>query len=67
MRVSLSLRGEDVEFLDAYANAHVLPSRSAVVREAINLLRRVDLSRDYADAWDEWQQSGDAGLWETTA
>ena len=66
MKVSVSLPGEDVAFLDAYANAHAFPSRSAVVHEAIKALRLDDLHDDYRDAWDEWTESGEANLWDIT-
>ena len=45
MRVSLSvsLPDEDVEFIDRYRAAHGEPSRSAVVRKALALLREDEL------------------------
>ena len=67
MKVSVSLPGEDVEFLDAYADAHSFPSRSAVVQQAIRALRLGELSDAYAPAWEEWASSGEAALWEPTA
>jgi Arc/MetJ-type ribon-helix-helix transcriptional regulator len=66
MKVSVSLPGEDVEFLDAYARTHAYPSRSAVVHQAIHAFRLVELNEAYREAWDEWQESVDAELWETT-
>jgi Arc/MetJ-type ribon-helix-helix transcriptional regulator len=66
MKVSVSLPGEDVEFLDAYADAHAFRSRSAVVHEAIDMLRLGDLDGAYRDAWGEWTESGEADLWDTT-
>lgn len=65
MKVSVSLPGEDVEFLDAYANAHAFPSRSAVVHEAIRAFRRGELHDAYREAWDEWSANDDANIWET--
>jgi Arc/MetJ-type ribon-helix-helix transcriptional regulator len=62
MEVSLRLPDEDVEFLDAYAQAHSFSSRSAVIHEAIHALRR-GLPDAYRDAWDEWESHGDAELW----
>jgi hypothetical protein len=67
MKVSVSLRGEDVEFLDVYAEAHALGSRSAVVQHAIHALRLGELSEAYGPAWEEWANGGDADLWESTA
>jgi hypothetical protein len=66
VKLSLSLSSENVEFLDKYAAAHDVDSRSAVVQRAIELLRAIELGDDYAAAWEEWQ-SGDASLWETAA
>ncbi len=67
MKVRVSLAAEDVEFLDAYTGAHGHRSRSAVLEEAVKLLRGAGLEDDYAEAWKEWRQSGDAGVWETTS
>lgn len=64
MKLSVSLPDEDVEFLDEYAKAQGYGSRSAVVHRAVRLLRASELGSDYAAAWDEWEESGDARLWE---
>jgi Arc/MetJ-type ribon-helix-helix transcriptional regulator len=60
--VSLSLPERDIAFLDEYAATHVSPSRSAVIREAIEALRVSDLEDAYRDAWDEWTESGEADI-----
>lgn len=67
MKVSVSLPDEDVEFLDAYASAHAPTSRSAVVHEAIRVLRLSQLDDAYQAAWEEWSGSDEAGAWESTA
>jgi len=64
MKLSVSLRGEEVDFLDAYAEAHALASRSAAVQQAIQALRREELPDAYARAWDEWQSSDDSQSWD---
>ncbi len=66
MKVSVSLPGEDVEFLDEYAGSHGYASRSAVVRAAIRMLRSAKLGSAYEQAWAEWFDSDDADLWEST-
>lgn len=66
MKVSVSLPDEDVEFLDAYAHAKGISSRSAVVHKAVRLLRAVDLSDDYEGAWQDWSSAEDAKLWNAT-
>jgi Arc/MetJ-type ribon-helix-helix transcriptional regulator len=67
MKVSVSLPGEDVEFLDAYAEAHAFPSRSAVLQQAVRALRMDELRESYGSAWDEWANAGEADAWEATA
>jgi hypothetical protein len=42
---------------------HASPSRSAVIRKAIDALRLSDLEDAYRDAWDEWTESGEADVW----
>ena len=59
MKVSVSIPDDDVEFLEAYAAAQGLPSRSAVVHRAIRLLRAAELGSAYEDAWQEWSDQGD--------
>ena len=67
MKVSVSLPGEDVEFLDAYAHAQRLPSRSAVLHKAIRLLRGAELAPAYEDALVSWDESEDAADWDHTS
>ena len=64
MKLSVSLAEEDVEFLDAYAKAHGFASRSAVLQRAVRLLESAELGADYAGAWEEWRESGDADRWD---
>jgi Arc/MetJ-type ribon-helix-helix transcriptional regulator len=65
MKVSVSLSTEDVEFLDAYAQTRGYGSRSAVLQQAVSLLRSLQLGAAYESAWAEWA-GGDASLWEVT-
>jgi Arc/MetJ-type ribon-helix-helix transcriptional regulator len=67
MKVSVSLPDEDVDFLDAYAQAQGLPSRSAVLHKAVRLLRGVELVPAYEDAFASWDASEDAADWDATA
>ncbi len=67
MKVSVSLPDDDIEFLDGYAATHGIDSRSAVLHKAIRLLRTGGLSDDYAEAWAEWESTGDAGVWSAAA
>jgi len=66
MKVSVSLPEDDIEFLDSYARAQGIASRSAVMHKAVSLLRDAQLGAAYEDAWDGWTASGDADVWETT-
>jgi Arc/MetJ-type ribon-helix-helix transcriptional regulator len=67
MKVSVSLPGEDVEFLDTYALEHDLASRSAAVQRAIRSLRVAELGAAYQGAWDEWGVSDWSKAWDTTS
>jgi Arc/MetJ-type ribon-helix-helix transcriptional regulator len=65
VKISVSLPDEDIHFLDEYARSLGVRSRSAVIQRAVRLLRAAELGPAYAEAWDEWQSSGDAETWET--
>ncbi|MGH9300446.1 MAG: ribbon-helix-helix domain-containing protein [Acidimicrobiales bacterium] len=67
MKLSVSLPDEDLAILDDHARKVGLRSRSAAIHQAVRLLRRSGLEEDYAAAWDEWDQSGEREVWETTA
>ena len=64
MKISVSLPDSDVAFLDDYARSTEAASRSAALHEAIALLRTAHLMGDYALAFDEWVDSGEAALWD---
>lgn len=66
MKVSVSLPGEDVEFLDEYAKDRGLQSRSAALQQAVRLLRTAELRGSYESAWEEWATDDDADAWDTT-
>ncbi len=66
VKVSVRLPSDDVEFFDAYASEAGLPSRSAALHKAVSLLRALELSEDYQEAWDAWAGSGEGDLWEPT-
>ena len=67
MKVSVSLPDEDIEFLDAYARSVGARSRSAVIQRAVRMLRATELGPAYAQAWQEWEASGDAEVWESVS
>jgi Arc/MetJ-type ribon-helix-helix transcriptional regulator len=66
MKVSVSLPGDDVEFLDEYAREQGLDSRSAALHRAIRLLRTAELGATYEAAWTEWGTTGPADPWDST-
>ncbi len=65
MKVSVSLPDDDVQFLDAFA-AERGATRSAVLQQAVALMRSRQLGTAYAGAWDEWSR-GDGPAWEATS
>ena len=67
MKVSVSLPGEDVQFLDEYTKEQGLGSRSAALHRAIRLLRTAELGGTYEAAWEEWAAEDDDILWESTS
>ena len=67
MKLSVSLSEDDVAILDQYAQALGLPSRSAAVHHAIRLLRHPGLEQAYAQAWSEWDTSGEQSAWESVS
>ena len=67
MKISVSLPAVDVELLDSYAHAHAFTSRSAALQHAVGLLREAELADAYEEAWDDWDSSGEAQLWETVS
>jgi len=66
MKLSVSLSDEDVSYLDTYAREQGYASRSAVLHQAVRLLRAAELGDEYEAAWREWESSDDASLWEST-
>jgi len=65
MKISVSLPDEDVQFLDNYAESQGFDSRSAVVHTAVRMLRSSKLGDAYADAWREWEESGESEVWDS--
>ena len=67
MKLSVSLTSEDVAVLDKQVKLAELPSRSAAVHRAIDLLRESILEQEYAEAFLEWEAAGLAEDWDITA
>lgn len=66
MKLSVSLPQEDVALLDAVVAEKRAAGRSAVIQQAIELLREARLVEEYRQAAQEWESSGDAEAWAST-
>lgn len=67
MKLSISMPDDDVAFVDQYAKDQGYPSRSAVLVTAVRILRSQKLGDSYAEAWQQWEESGDDDLWDRAA
>jgi Arc/MetJ-type ribon-helix-helix transcriptional regulator len=67
MKVGVSIPDEDVAFIDDYAARTGAKSRSAVLHQAIGLLRSAALEDAYTAAWQEPEYDSEAELWDTTS
>ncbi|MGH1549153.1 antitoxin [Leifsonia poae] len=65
-KLSVSLSAEDVAYLDAVA-ADFDGNRSAAIHRLIRLKRELDAEGAYAQAFEEWEASGEQALWDQTA
>lgn len=66
-KLSVSLPRDDLRFIDDYLESHTaLRSRSAVLHEAITLLKHQGLSAQYDAAFAEREGTEDAALWDST-
>jgi antitoxin ParD1/3/4 len=63
-KLSISLEEPLVAFLGKYQATHAVRSKSEVIAEAVRLLREKELEAQYAAAFEEWEASGDAELWD---
>ncbi|GAB2521391.1 hypothetical protein GCM10027064_18690 [Microbacterium petrolearium] len=59
-----SLPENDLAFLEEYGRRHRLASRSASLRAAVRALREAEAEREYVTAFEEFEASGDAALWD---
>jgi Arc/MetJ-type ribon-helix-helix transcriptional regulator len=66
VKLSVSLPEDDVAFLDSYATARGISSRSAAMHKAVRLLRASELGPNYEEAWNEWTQRDDGDVWDVT-
>ena len=60
-KLSISIPGSSLDFIEKYPKTHTLKSRSHVIETAINVLRERDLEAAYRDASREYDPA-----WEVT-
>lgn len=63
MKLSVSLSDDDLATIDEEVRRSDLPSRSAAVHKAIELLRARALEDAYEQAWEEWEEAGEEAAW----
>ena len=65
-KLSISVDPSLAQFIDSYQADNKVPTKSEVVERALKLLQKVELQREYAEAYAEWEESGEAAVWEAT-
>lgn len=65
VKLSVSIDEDQVAFIDEFAAAHGVSSRSAVIQRALTLLRTTELRDSYIEAFREWSDE-DRELWDST-
>jgi hypothetical protein len=65
-KLSLSVDPEDIRYLDERFAGHP-GGRSGAFHEAVRILREADLEKEYDIAFAEFEDSGDAALWDQTS
>lgn len=66
-KLSVSVHSQLAQFIERYQEAHGVPTKSEVVERALELLQKNELRQQYAEAYKEWAESGEAELWNLTA
>ncbi|GEA81584.1 antitoxin [Cellulomonas uda] len=66
-KFSASLPTGELVYLEQYAQLHGLASRSAALHAAVRALREQELASEYAQAYAEWDDSGEAAAWDGVA
>ncbi len=69
MKISVSARLDEtlVNYLDSYRQNHGVKNRSEALEQAIRALRERNLEQEYEAATKEWNDSGEANIWDKTA
>ncbi|MBF6594018.1 MAG: type II toxin-antitoxin system ParD family antitoxin [Thermaceae bacterium] len=65
-KLSVSVDSRLAHFINTYQTDHDVPTKSEVVERALELLQSQELKRQYAQAYQEWEESGEAQVWDVT-
>ena len=65
VKLSVSLPDADAAFIDKLAEDHA-GNRSAAVQDLVRLGREMRAVDDYAAAFGEWEDTGQAEAWDAT-
>lgn len=65
-KLSISVDPSLAQFIDRYQAGNNVSTKSEVIERALKLLQKAELQREYAEAYAEWEHTGEAALWETT-
>jgi Arc/MetJ-type ribon-helix-helix transcriptional regulator len=64
---SITLSEQEDWFLTSYIGSHPGSSRSSAISAAVELLQNQAIEEGYRRAFEEWDASEDAQLWDRTA
>jgi metal-responsive CopG/Arc/MetJ family transcriptional regulator len=67
VKLSISLPDDDVIVIDRYAANHGIANRSAALHAIVQEHADAQLEADYVAAMIEWEDSGEAALWDVTS
>lgn len=65
VKLSVSLSDDDLVYLDKIA-ADMKGNRSAAIHRLLRIQRELDAEDAYAQAFDEWEGSGEESIWDGT-
>ncbi len=63
-KLSVSLDPIRIKFIEQYQTSHEVRTKSEVVDRALALLQHEELKLQYAAAYQEWFDSGEAEVWD---
>jgi hypothetical protein len=66
-KLSVSLDPTRIKFIEQYQTHHKVRTKSEVVDRALELLQIEELKLQYAAAYQEWHDAGEAENWDSVA